>query len=134
MNWVLKENQAVVSKDGLVGYISTVNKDTSVVTTILDSSSSVSVKISTASEPAILKGDLDLKSKNKLKLEFIELDANISNSDILYTSGMGSLYPSSIPVGKIVEIINSKNDIDRYAIVELNVNIATISEVGVIIN
>ena len=47
---------------------------------------------------------------------------------------MGSLYPSSIPVGKIVEIINSKNDIDRYAIVEPNVNIATISEVGVIIN
>lgn len=130
----VKENQAVVSKEGLVGYISKVNTDTSVVTTILDPSSSVSVKISTVNEPAILKGDLDLKSKNRLKLEFIELDANISISDTLYTSGMGSLYPSSIPVGKIIEIVNSKNDIDRYAIVEPNVNIATISEVGVIIN
>lgn len=130
----IKVNQAVVSKEGLVGYISKVDKDTSVVTTILDPSSAVSVKMSTANEPAILKGDLDLKSKNKLKLEFIELDANISLSDTLYTSGIGSLYPSSIPVGKITEIVNSKNDIDRYAIVEPNVNIKTISEVGVIIN
>jgi len=130
----VKVNQAVVSTNGLVGYISSVEKETSTVTTILDPSSSVSVKISSANEPAILKGDLDLKSSNKLKLEFIELDANISISDMLYTSGLGTLYPSSIPVGKIIEIKNSKNDIDRYAIVEPNVNITSISEVGVIIN
>lgn len=130
----VKQNQCVVAKDGLVGYISSVQNNTSTVTTILDPASSVSVKISSANEPAVLKGDLDLKTNNKLKLEFIELDANISISDMLYTSGLGSLYPSSIPVGKIIEIVNSKNDIDRYAIVEPNVNIKTISEVGVIIN
>lgn len=130
----IKVNQAVVSKEGLVGYISSVNENSSIVTTILDSSSAVSVKISSANEPAILKGDLDLKSTNRLKLEFIQLDANISISDMLYTSGIGSLYPSSIPVGKIIEIKNSKNDIDRYAIVEPCVNINTISEVAVIIN
>ena len=130
----IKVNQAVVAKDGLVGYISSVEEYTATVTTILDPSSSVSVKISGVNEPSILKGDLDLKSSNKLKLEFIELDASISISDILYTSGLGSLYPASIPIGKIIEIKNSKNDIDRYAIVEPNVNITTISEVGVIKN
>lgn len=130
----VKLNQSVVAKDGLVGYISSVEENTATVTTILDPASSVSVKISSVNEPAVLKGDLDLKTNNKLKLEFIELDASISISDMLYTSGLGSLYPSSIPVGKIIEIINSKNDIDRYAIVEPNVNIKTISEVGVIIN
>ena len=130
----IKVNQAVVAKEGLVGFISSVEEDTATVTTILDPASSVSVKISSVNEPAILKGDLDLKTSNKLKLEFIELDANISISDMLYTSGLGTLYPSSIPVGKIVEIKNSKNDIDRYAIVEPSVNITTISEVGVIIN
>lgn len=129
----VKLNQAVVAKSGLVGYISSVEKNTSTVTTILDPSVSVSVKISSVNEPAILKGDLDLKSKNMLKIEFIELDADISIADVLYTSGMGSMYPSSIPVGKITEIINSKNDIDRYALVEPNVNISTLTEVGVII-
>ena len=130
----IKLNQAVVHKDGLVGYISSVEKDTSTVTTILDPSSSVSVSISTVNEPAILKGDLNLKSQNRLTLDFIPLDANISIADMLYTSGLGATYPASIPVGKIIEVINNKNDMNRYAIVEPNVNIRTISEVGVIID
>ena len=127
-------NQAVVHEDGLVGYVSNVLEDRCTVTTILDPSSSVSVNISTINEPAILQGDLTLKSKNKLKLTFIPIDAEISISDMLYTSGLGSTYPNAIPVGKIIEVVNNKNDTNRYAIVEPNVNIRTISEVGIIIN
>ncbi|MDO4283031.1 MAG: rod shape-determining protein MreC [Clostridia bacterium] len=130
----VKLKQAVVHEKGLVGYISAVNEDSSVVTTILDPTSSVSVTVSTINEPAMLKGDLELKSENKLKLTYIPLDTEIAVSDVLYTSGLGSMYPSSIPVGKIIEVVNKKNDIGRYAIVEPNVDIRRVSEVGVIIN
>ncbi len=128
----VKLNQAVVHADGLVGYISSVNENTSVVTTILDQMASVSVNISTINEPAILKGDLNLKSNNKLKLEYIPIGAQVSVGDMLYTSGLGSTYPSGIPVAKIEEVVNDKNDIDRYAVATTCVNIRTISEVGVI--
>lgn len=127
-------NQAVVHKDGLVGYISNVNDSSSTVTTILDPSSAVSVNISTINEPAMLQGDLSLKSKNKLRLDFIELDAEISIGDMLYTSGLGAMYPSSIPVAKITEVVSKKNDINRYAVAEPCVSIKSISEVAVIIN
>ena len=127
-------NQAVVDTNGLVGYVSSVEDTTCTVTTILDPSTSVSVSISTINEPAILKGDLNLKSNNRLNLTYIPLDAQISIDDMLYTSGLGETYPASIPVGKIIEIEKNKNDINRYAIVEPCVNIRTISEVGVIIN
>ena len=130
----VKLNQAVVHKDGLVGYISKANDTTSTVTTILDPSSAVSVNISTINEPAMLQGDLSLKSKNQLKLDFIELDAEVSIGDMLYTSGLGSMYPSSIPVAKITEVVSKKNDINRYAITEPCVDIKKISEVAVIIN
>ncbi len=126
-------NQAVVHTDGLVGYISDVSDSVSTVTTILDPSTSVSVNISTINEPAILKGDLSLKSDNKLNLTSIPLDAQISINDMLYTSGLGSIYNASIPVGKIIGISKNKNDINRSAIVEPCVNIRTISEVGIII-
>jgi rod shape-determining protein MreC len=129
----IKLNQAVVHETGLVGYISKVNKNTSTVTTILDPIASVSVNISTINEPAILQGELNLKSNNKLKLEYIPIGAQVSVGDMLYTSGLGSKYPSGIPVGKVKEVVNSKNEIDRYAIVETVTNIRTISEVGVII-
>ncbi len=127
-------NQAVVHKDGLVGYISSVSENSSTVTTILDPSSAVSINISTINEPAMLQGDLSLKSKNQLRLDYIELDAEVSIGDMLYTSGLGSMYPSSIPVAKITEVISKKNDINRYAIAEPCVNIKAITEVAVIIN
>ena len=65
----IEKNQAVVHTDGLVGYISNVEDDTATVVTILDPISSVSVNISTINEPAVLKGDLSLKSTNKLSLK-----------------------------------------------------------------
>ncbi len=130
----IKLDQTVVHEEGLVGYISNVTETTSVVTTILDSSSSVSVNISTINEPAVVNGDLELKAQNRLKLTYIPLDTEIAISDMLYTSGIGVMYPSSIPVGKIVEIVNSKNDVNRYALVEPCVNINKISEVAVIVN
>lgn len=129
----VKKDQAVVHTEGLVGYISATSENESVVTTILDPSTSVSVNISTINEPAILKGDLSLKSENKLSLTSIPLDAQISINDMLYTSGLGNMYSASIPVGKIVEIKKNKNDINRSAIVEPCVSIRTISEVGVVV-
>lgn len=126
-------NQAVISSNGLVGYISEVNDTTSVVSTILDSLTSVSVNIGTINEPAILKGDPNLKSNNRLKLEYIQIDTVISLGDMLYTSGLGNTYPSTIPVGKIIEIKGSKNDMNRYAIVEPLVDIASIKEVAIIV-
>ncbi len=130
----IKLNQAVVHSNGLVGYVSNVEENASTVVTILDPMASVSVNISTINEPAVLQGDLTLKSNNRLKLTYIPLDAEVSIADQLYTSGLGSTYPGSIPVGKITEVVSGKNDVNRYAIVEPNVNIRTISEVGVIIN
>lgn len=130
----IKLNQAVVHKEGLVGYISNVSDTSSTVITLLDPSSAVSVNISTINEPAMLQGDLSLKAKNKLRLDFIELDAEISIGDMLYTSGLGSMYPSSIPVAKITEVVSKKNDINRYGIAEPCVDVKSISQVAVIIN
>ena len=127
-------NDAVVHEKGLVGYISSVSDNTAVVTTILDASTSVSVNISTINEPAVLNGDLELKSKNRLKLTYIPIDVEVAVSDMLYTSGIGVMYPSSIPVGKIVEIVNGRSDVNRYALVEPSVNISKVTEVAVIVN
>lgn len=129
----IKLNQAVIHKEGLVGYISSVSDNTSNVTTIMDPRTSVSVTISTINEPAVLKGNLELKSNNNLKLEYIPIDAEISIGDMLYSSGLGSMFPASLPVGKVTKIVNNKNDSDRYGLAEPCVNIRAISEVSVII-
>ena len=130
----IKEKQTVVAKEGLVGYISYVGENTSTVTTILDPSSAVSVQVSNINKLALAKGDYSLKSNGKLKLVNIPIDTELSSGETVYSSGIGMLYKKGIPVGKITEVIHKKNDIDRYAIVDVLVDISSLELVAVITN
>jgi len=129
----VKEKQTVITKDGLLGYISKVAKNTSIVTTILDPNVSVGVEISSVNKNALVKGDFNLKNEAKLKLTYIPIDTEISKDEIVYTSGIGEVYPKGIPVGTIEKIINKKNEIDRYAIIKPLADIKNVTSVGIII-
>ena len=129
----IKEGMPVITKDGLVGQTVSVTEDTSKVMTILDPSSSVSVEIGSISQTAVCKGEYSLKGKSELKLIYIPIDAEISPGDIVYSSGISEIYPKGLPVGKIVEVKNNKNEINRYAIVETFSNILTVNEIAVIL-
>lgn len=130
----VKEKQTVITKDGLLGYISKVSKNTSVVTTILDPNVSVGVEISSVNKNALVKGDFSLKNEGKLKLTYIPIDVEISKDEIVYTSGIGEVYPKGVPVGKIEKVINKKNEIDRYAVIKPLADISNVTSVGVIID
>lgn len=130
----IKEKQTVIVSEGLVGYIAHVEENTSVVTTILDPNSAVSIEISNINKLALVKGDFTLKSKGKLKLVNIPIDTEIAVGETIYSSGIGELYKKGIPVGKISEVISKKNDIDRYAVVDVFADIDSLTLVGIIIN
>lgn len=117
-----------------MGHISSVSKETSIVTTILDPNVSVGVEIASVNKNALVKGDFSLKNEGKLKLTYIPIDTEVSVSETVYTSGIGEVYPKGIPVGVIEKVINKKNEIDRYAIVKPLVDINNIKSVGIIIN
>ncbi|MEG0072889.1 MAG: rod shape-determining protein MreC [Clostridia bacterium] len=129
----IKVGMSVIGKDGVVGQIISVDNSTSKVLTVLDSSSSISVEISSISQAAVCKGEYSLKGANKLKLIYIPIDAEISPGDVVYTSGISEIYPKGLPVGKIIDVKNSKNQINRYAIVETFSDIMAINEIAVII-
>lgn len=130
----IKEKQTVIAADGLVGYISKVEDNTSVVTTILDTSSAVSIEISNINALALVKGNFSLKNKGKIKLVNIPINAELSKGDKVYSSGIGELYKKGIPIGAIEDVVNKKNDIDRYAIIDVFANIDSLDVVGIIVN
>ena len=129
----VKEKQTVITKDGLLGYVSNVSKDTAIVTTILDPNVSVGVEIASVNKNALVKGDFSLKNEAKLKLTYIPIDTEISKDEIVYTSGIGEVYPKGIPVGIIEKVINKKNEIDRYAVIKPLADINNVTSVGIII-
>ena len=63
---------------------------------------------------------------------YIPTDADLVLEDIIETSGLGGIYPKGIQIGKIKEIIESKNITDRYAIVETSVDFSKLETVLVI--
>lgn len=130
----IKEKQTVITKDGLLGYISVVSKKTAIVTTILDPNVSVGVEIASVNKNALVKGDFSLKNETKLKLTYIPIDTEVAVDEIVYTSGIGNVYPKGIPVGNIEKVVNKKNEIDRYAVIKPLVDINNVTSVGIIVN
>lgn len=126
----VEPNMTVISEAGLVGHIISVTKNTAKVQTIVDSASAVSAVVSTSRDGIILKGQLD--SNKDLKATYIPAEISLVQGDSVETSGMGGIYEKGILIGKIKEIINTKNITNRYAIIETAVNFDKIETVLVI--
>ena len=68
-----------------------------------------------------------------MRLINIPIDTELAVGETVYSSGIGELYKKGIPVGTITEIVSKKNDIDRYDIVDVFVDIESLDLVGIII-
>lgn len=129
----IEVKMTIIDKNGLVGYVQSVTENTSKIMTILDPTSSVSSQINTVPKPSLCTGDFELKQRRCLKLINIPIDSEISTGDMVYTSGIGEIYKKGIPIGKIIEVKNKKNDMNRYAVVEPFADIVGLTEIAIII-
>jgi len=130
----IKKNDTVITEAGLVGYISDVGRNWADVTTITDTSSSVSAIIDRIDEYCMIQGDISLYEDNLCMMKYASVDTSISEGDILYTSGEGGIFRPGIQIGKITNITVNKNGISQDAIVEPFVDFGKLSTVLVIIN
>ncbi len=127
----IKVNMPVISEAGLVGHVISVDENTSKVQTIVDTASTVSTSISTIEQSVLAKGTIG--NNNSLKLTSIPTDSTILQGDDVVTSGLGGIYPKGILIGTIGEVVNTKNQTDRYANVKTATNFETLSTVLVIV-
>lgn len=125
-------NMPVISESGLVGKILSVSDKTSKVQTIIDTASTVSASISTAEDSILLKGSL--ADNKKVKATSIPVETSILQGDEVVTSGLGGIYPKGILIGTISEVINTKNELDRYANVNTSTDFNKLETVLVITN
>lgn len=124
------KNMTVIADAGLVGHIIEVTENTAKVQTIIDAASAVSATISTSRDGILLRGGID--SNKDLKATYIPAETSLVQGDNVETSGMGGIYEKGIHIGKIKEIVNTKNITNRYAIIETAVDFKKIETVLVI--
>lgn len=118
----IKENMAVVTKDGLIGKITNVSNYSSEVKLITSNDErfkvSVSIKTNNDDNYAILNG-YD-KNKNLIKLTGIDKTTNINIDDVVLTSGLGETFPAGIYVGQVKKIKTDKYNISKIVYIKAN--------------
>ena len=124
-------NMTVIADTGLVGYIISATDTTAKVETIIDTSSAVTASIVGTEDSIVCRGSLE---NSMIKATYIPTNADISEGDNVETSGMGGIYPKGITIGKIKEVNNTLNKIDRYAWIEPAVDFSRLRTVLVITN
>ncbi len=94
-------SQAVIDANGVIGQVSMVAHDHSVVTVITDASHAVPVEVLRNGLNGIARGT---GGGQILTVPFMSFQADIEVGDVLVTSGLGEVFPSGHPVAEIIDI------------------------------
>ncbi len=124
----VKKDMAVVTYRGLVGKVVSVDSNTAKVLLILDQRSAVGGMIQRSRDIGVVKGS----ESNYCYMEYLSHDADIRINDIVITSGLGSVFPKGIVIGKIAGIKKESHDLFQIVIIRPEVDFTKLEEVFVV--
>lgn len=128
----ISKGNAVITGLGVVGKVVQTGKNWAKVSTLINISDSVGVKLSRTGDIGVVSGDALLAENKLCKLEYMSNGKNLIPGDVLLTSGLGGIYPSDLTVGKITQIKSDSAGNLEYAVVEPSVDFSALYEVLVI--
>ena len=126
------KNCTVVTPEGLVGYVYEVGRNWSKIVTIIDSSVSVSAKITRLNVNAVVSGDMTLQNEERCAMKYLSKDINAETGDYAVTAGNGGIYPEGLYIGRIVDLHDDVSGLSQEAVIEPGVNFIDLSEVMII--
>jgi len=132
----IRQNDSVVTADGLVGLITEVTTNGARVTLLTDQSSAVSaIVLETSASGIVRHGSSD---SSALVLDRVGKDELVENGALVITAGwrtgrLESLYPYGIPIGTVKSV--GQQDVDLYKRIQIAplVNFDSLSDVVVLV-
>ena len=128
MNDGVEKNMAVATSRGLVGRVVSVDSRTAKILLILDQRSAVGGMIQRSRDIGVVKGS----ESNYCYIEYLSNDADVKINDAVITSGLGSIFPKGLIIGKIVGIKKESHDLFQKVIVRPEVDFTKLEEVFVV--
>ena len=119
----------VVTVRGLVGVVSEVGAHYCRVTTILNPSAAVGSVTSRAGERGLCRGDYAHVQNGRLLLAQLAAEADVTEGDIVLTSGQGSVYPYGIPIGRVESVFSNAYSRTTEAVLVPFVDFSDLSQV-----
>lgn len=101
LNDSLAVDMPVINQLGLIGRITEVSNNTSVVQLLTDPTSRVAARIVDSREMGIVK----YHGSRGMVLDNFPIQGTINVGDQIITSGLGGVYPSGLYVGQVIEVV-----------------------------
>ena len=105
----IQTNMPVITKDGIVGYVVEVGLNWCMVSTLIETATSVGAYIPRSEVVGIVSGDYSMRQEGNCKISYIDASADVQVGDTVYSSGTGSVYPADLKIGTVTAI-----EVDEY--------------------
>lgn len=135
-------NDPVVTDEGVVGWVSSVNSISAKVTTILspdtkiggftENGSAAGATDKVTGDSGVISTNIKLSDQGLIKLGYLTAETGVKSGDIVVTSGLGGLYPPNLKIGRVRSVNHEEYDVSLYALVEPFVDVTTVRDVMVI--
>ncbi|MDF2038787.1 rod shape-determining protein MreC [Cytobacillus oceanisediminis] len=130
----IEPNMAVITSKGLIGKVKSSNTFTSTVQLLssMDPTNRISAKIQAGDNNffGLIEG-YD-KEKGLLLLKRIPYDAKVKKDQNVITSGLGGVFPESLPIGKVVDVVPDEFGLTQTAYVKPGADFYDIGHVMVV--
>ncbi len=130
----IKEGMCAITANGeLVGLVSEVGSNYSVIKTVLDSSLEIHARIasSAAGYKGMVRGGYSTGIADKLRMDYLSSSAVIRKKDQVVTAG-STIYPRDLVVGHVEKVGVDVTGVAKYAILEPAADMGSLEQVFII--
>ncbi|CDO01739.1 Rod shape-determining protein MreC [Oceanobacillus picturae] len=131
------ENMAVITPDGMIGKILTTSSSTAKVQLLtgFDQFNRISASVSREDGDKDIRGmieEYDEESGSLLFRIIEESDKDLKEGELVFSSGLGGVFPSGLPIGEVKEVVPDQYGLTRTALVEPAADMYDINQVIVV--
>jgi len=122
----ISQQTPVIVPDGLVGRVVQVHRGAAVIQLLNDPASTVGAVVQRTRTAGLVEGD----AGGTVRFKFMARDgASVAPGDLVVTSGLGTLFPKGLPVGRVIKIEDKGSALFHFAVLAPAVDFSRVEEV-----
>ena len=114
----IDDQMAVITSEGLVGYVYETFSNSAKVITIIDDQASLAALIESSRDQGAIKGTLGSTGEPLCRMYYLSADSVPRPGDRVITSGVGVSFPKGLLIGYVRESTRAIEDNKHYIVVE----------------
>lgn len=129
----LSNGDCVINEAGaVIGRITSISPSSAVVTTLTDTTSSVSAVVWDTDDTAVLNGDFTLMKDGLVRLSYLPDGCTVAPGNTIMTSGRGGVFPRGLLLGTVESVYSESSGSGDWAIVRPSVELENLAYVYII--